>query len=148
MKRRTRGSRYSAARRGAAAVEFAIVLPLFVTIVLGCVDFGRFAHSYIAVSNAARAGAGHGMMKRATTATMANWQTEIGQAVQDEMAHVMASDGALEADLQVTATHTSETGGLWRVRVEVTYPFETIVPWPLLPQHIDLRRAVVMRGIR
>jgi hypothetical protein len=135
-------------RRGAAAIEFGIILPLFITIVLGCVDFGRFAHSYIAVSHAARAGAGHGMMKRVTAATMANWQNEIRQAVQDEMAHVMASDTLDVTDLQVTATHATDPNGLWRVRVVVVYPFETVVAWPVLPGRVDMRRAVEMRGIR
>ena len=36
-------------RRGAAAAELAILLPVLVTIVLGCVDFGRFVYNYIAV---------------------------------------------------------------------------------------------------
>jgi Flp pilus assembly protein TadG len=44
-------------RRGAAAAELAMILPLMLILVLGCVDFGRFAYSYIAVTNAARAGA-------------------------------------------------------------------------------------------
>ena len=43
-------------RRGVTAVEFALILPLLMTIVLGCVDYGRFAYDYIAVTNAARAG--------------------------------------------------------------------------------------------
>ena len=58
-------------RRGAAAVEFAVILPLLVTIVLGCVDFGRFAYNYIALTNAARAGAAFGCMNVYTTATQA-----------------------------------------------------------------------------
>ena len=49
-----------ASRRGHAAVEFALILPLLVTIIFACIDLGRFAHTYIAVTNAARAGAGFG----------------------------------------------------------------------------------------
>ncbi len=41
-------------RRGVAATEFALILPLFLLIVLGCIDYGRFAHTYIAVTNGAR----------------------------------------------------------------------------------------------
>jgi Flp pilus assembly protein TadG len=135
-------------RRGAAAVEFAIVLPLFLTIVLGCIDFGRFAYSYIAVANAARAGAGTGMMQRVTAATAANWQSLVQQAVTEEMEQVMISDAADPADLQVSATHVVETSGLSRVSVVVVYPFETVVPWPLIPDSIQLRQSVVMRVIR
>lgn len=43
--------------RGAAAVEFAIVLPLFLTLVLGTIDFGYFFYVSEVVTNAAREGA-------------------------------------------------------------------------------------------
>ncbi len=45
---------------GAALVELAIVLFLLIVIVFGCVDFGRFATTFIAVTNAAREGAEFG----------------------------------------------------------------------------------------
>ncbi|MBN2575343.1 MAG: pilus assembly protein [Deltaproteobacteria bacterium] len=51
-KRRTRKT-----DRGAAAVEFAIVLPLFLTLVLGTIDFGYFLYVSEVVTNAAREGA-------------------------------------------------------------------------------------------
>jgi hypothetical protein len=40
--------------RGAAAVEFALVLPILVLIIFGIVDFGRLLHAQIVVSEAAR----------------------------------------------------------------------------------------------
>lgn len=42
--------------RGAAAVEFAIILPLLLILVAGIVDFGRLFYAEIIVSNAAREG--------------------------------------------------------------------------------------------
>ena len=56
-------------RRGAAAVELAMILPVLMTIVLGCVDFGRFAYNYIAVTNAARAGASYAIMNNYSPTT-------------------------------------------------------------------------------
>ena len=44
-------------RRGVSAVEFALILPLLLTLVGGAVDFGRCFYTHIAVTNAARAGA-------------------------------------------------------------------------------------------
>src|SRR5262249_30660371 len=44
-------------RRGMAAVELAMCATVLTGIVLGATDFGRFAYTYIAVTNAARAGA-------------------------------------------------------------------------------------------
>src|SRR3972149_9802487 len=42
---------------GAASVEVASTLPLLILILLGTIDFGRFAYAAIAVTNAARTGA-------------------------------------------------------------------------------------------
>lgn len=42
--------------RGAAAVEFAILLPLLLLLVLGTIEFGRFYNAQIILTNAARDG--------------------------------------------------------------------------------------------
>jgi type II secretory pathway pseudopilin PulG len=51
------GSRRGARDRGAAAVEFAIVLPLLLMLVFGIIDFGRMASASVQLSAAARAAA-------------------------------------------------------------------------------------------
>lgn len=43
--------------RGAAAVEFALVLPVLLLILFGIIDFGRALNAQITLTNAARAGA-------------------------------------------------------------------------------------------
>jgi hypothetical protein len=45
--------------RGQAVVEFAIILPVFLLLVLITVDFGRLFFSYVQLSNAAREGAAY-----------------------------------------------------------------------------------------
>lgn len=130
-------------------VEVALVLPLLMLILLGCIDFGRFAYAHIAVTSAARCGAAFGTVNPYTTATEANWRSQVRGRVAEEMRSVMDADAGFgDADLQVTATRTIDAGGLWRVRVEVAYPFATLVPWPGVPARMDLRRAAEMRGIR
>ena len=47
-----------------------------------------------------------------------------------------------------TAVPIDEVNGLKRVRVEIHYTFETLVKWPLLPNSVDLSRAVEMRTLR
>jgi Flp pilus assembly protein TadG len=49
--------RVRARERGAAAVEFALVLPILVVILLGIVDFGLEMNSQAIIANAAREGA-------------------------------------------------------------------------------------------
>jgi Flp pilus assembly protein TadG len=137
-------------RRGAAAVELAITLPVLMLIVLGAIDFGRFAYYYIAVTNVARAGGAYGIMNPYTTATQSSWQTQVQQAAADEMAQMTGFDSS---KLTTTVTATSEVAtGLWRVQVTSQYPFKTIVNWPGVPTSngtpVNLTRTVVLRAIR
>ncbi|HAF49233.1 MAG TPA: pilus assembly protein TadE [Anaerolineaceae bacterium] len=43
--------------RGQSLVEFALVLPLLLLLILGALDFGRLFHAQIVLTNAAREGA-------------------------------------------------------------------------------------------
>ena len=43
-------------KKGQSLVEFALVLPLFVLLIVGVFDLGRAFFAYIAISNAAREG--------------------------------------------------------------------------------------------
>ena len=132
-------------RRGAAAVELAIVLPILVTVLLGATDFGRFSYSAIAVANAARSGAARGSMNPLDSKTQAAWQTAVKQAAIDELSQSPAFD---TSKLTVTVTSTIESSGSRRVSVQATYPFKTIVNWSFLPSSFNLQQTVVMRGIR
>ena len=53
--------------RGAAAVEFAIVLPVLLLLVCGIVDFGRMLNTQISLSGAAREGARWAALRLDTT---------------------------------------------------------------------------------
>jgi Flp pilus assembly protein TadG len=132
-------------RRAAAAAELAFLLPILVIIVLGCVDFGRFLYTYIAVTNAARAGAGYGSVNPYTTSTYGTWQTDIRSAVIDELSGVYGFDSG---NLTVTSTGVTEASGYWRAQVQVQYPFQTLVSWPTIPSSFSMQRTAVMRGIR
>lgn len=48
---------FPASDRGAAAVEFALVLPVLIVLILGLVEFSRLFNIQISLSNAAREGA-------------------------------------------------------------------------------------------
>lgn len=64
-------TRPSRARRGASAVEFAIVAPVFFLVVLGIVEFGRMVMVQQVITNAAREGARAAVLDSATTARVA-----------------------------------------------------------------------------
>ena len=132
-------------RHGAAAVEFAIVLPVLVTILLGATDFGRISYTTIALANAARSGAAYASMNPYNSSAPNPWTTGITQAVTDELSQYTAFD---LTKLTVTATNTIESGGLQRVSVQVTYPFKTLFNWSSIPSSVNLTQTVVMRVIR
>ena len=137
-------------RRGSATLEMAIMLPLLLMVGLISVDFGRFANSHIAVTNAARAGAGLGSMHRATPATLPIWEAAIRATVEDEMEN---NHWFKPEDLVMNPAPVSidEGNGFSRIEVTVSYPFQTIVNWPFLPGYNDpliLTKTVAMRLVR
>jgi Flp pilus assembly protein TadG len=131
-------------QRGAVALELALILPLLITIVLGCIDFGRFSYTYISVTNAAREGAGFASMHPPPQTDPGPWITAITAAVLSELGTSFDASKVTVANPNVS----NDGSGVKRVRVEVSYPFEMIIPWPLLPNSLTLTRAVEMRMIR
>lgn len=143
-KRTDRGAR---GRRGASAAELAVVLPVLTLLALGCVDFGRFAYDYIAMQNAARAGAEYATTNPYTPTGKAAWNSQIASTA---LAELDGQTGLVAADVTVTVPDpTLESTGLRRVRVLVTYTgFTTLVSWPGIPNNPTMRSAVEMRVIR
>ena len=140
-------------RKGASATELAIILPLFITIVLGCVDFGRFAYTYIAVSNASRAGGSWAMLNKPSNMTTppTSWQNSVVTAVSREMS---LQPGFQSGSLTVgTVTPVLNADGTtYRFTVNSTYPFQTLINWNVagygIPHSFNLSQQVTMRFIR
>jgi Flp pilus assembly protein TadG len=57
--------------RGQSFVEFALVLPFLVFLLLGIVQFGRAWHNYLTITDAARVGAREGAVHTATACSSA-----------------------------------------------------------------------------
>jgi Flp pilus assembly protein TadG len=143
--RRHTAKRRSDGRGGAAATELALVLPFLVTVVLGCVDFGRISYAYLTVSNAARVGAEYGATHKFTAYSQPFWDSQVRQQVINEMGSVAGFD---QTQLQTTINTAADSYGLVRITVDVEYPFQAIVSWPFLPHQVQLWRRTSMREIR
>jgi Flp pilus assembly protein TadG len=63
---------YRRNRRAAAAVEFAIVAPVFFLLILGMVEYGRMVMVQQVITNASREGARQAVLDGATTAEITN----------------------------------------------------------------------------
>lgn len=97
---------------GQAMTEFAIVLPVFLLLIFGIIQFGIVWKDYVTLTDAARAGA--------RKATVSRHTDPVGAAC----SQVRASAADLKGDLQCSA---SVTGPLDRpggdVQVVATYPY-------------------------
>ncbi len=153
-----------ARRRGASAVEFALVLPLLVTVVLGCVDFGRFAYTYIGVTNAAREGAYFAAKNPWTSTTDAAWRAQLRLAVENELGCHDPGSSFDPASVSVSCptdnllpkknkndpdiyTPVLTDSGDKRIGVLVSYPFAMVVNWPFIPNQVTVGRTVQMRAL-
>ncbi len=132
-------------RRGAAAVELALTLPVLLLLAFGCVELGRAVSIYTMVSCAARAGAEYGATHGYSNYTYSSWQNQVTQQVQNSVQGNSTFDSSL---LSVNVQTTPETGGFNLATVTASYQFSTITQWPGLPTKFTISHTVGMRRYR
>ena len=102
-------------QRGAAAVEFALVLPVLVALLLGIMEFGYMFYAQASVSNAARAGVRNYAINYATSGAettskdFAKSMTPDPTKATATMTATCSSAGT-EATMVITYKFTSPTG--------------------------------------
>jgi Flp pilus assembly protein TadG len=105
-------------QRGQTAVEFALVAPILIVLLLGIIQIGIAFHNYVTITDAARAGARKAIVARFsggdTTATV--------QAVRNSAADLNQSK------LQVNVTPTILNTAGSTVTVTAIYPYSINIP--------------------
>ena len=148
-------ARSERACRGAATAELAVVLPLALVLMLGGVDFGRCLYQLTAVEGAATSGAKYGAHDAAHSGDINGMKT----AARDDLRNsVDVTTVAVDAERYCLCEDTMglidcQTGvcaggpGLKRAYVHVTVdkPFNTLFPYPGLPNAVMLSREARMR---
>jgi hypothetical protein len=124
-------------RRGAAAVELAVLLPLLMFLFVIAIDYGRIFYYALTLENCARNGAVFG-------SNVANSQMPYSSIQQAAIA-----DGAnLNPPLttaNVAVANGSDANNNPTVTVTVSYTFQTLTGYPGLPNTVNLSRSVEMR---
>jgi Flp pilus assembly protein TadG len=132
-------------RRGTAAVEAALALPLVIALTLGCIDFARALHTQICLQNIARVGAEYGATHSRATTEADVWEATLRQAMLAEAAHIPR----FSADkLTITTTVAGDSRFDTWITVSVGYPLRTAVHWPGVPHNLTLAHEVTMRQYR
>jgi Flp pilus assembly protein TadG len=129
---------YHPRRRGAAAIELAITVPLLMLLLIGIIETGRYVRSVVAVANAARNGATYA----SATLAAASDAPSIRRAVLDEMAGFEVSPTNPVVEPVVIQR---DARGYNFVTVLVDYRFAPLVRLPFLPAQWQAVRRVRMR---
>lgn len=106
--------------RGTAAIEFGLVLPLLVVILVGIIDYGNVYFTRLAMTNAAREGARVGVTKNETDAQ--------GAALAATNAYL--AQAGIDADVQSTAPSQSNPTVTVTVTMDPYEPLIGLVPTP------------------
>ena len=125
-------------KKGSALVEMALVIPIFLLVMVGIVEFSRVLMAQQVITNAAREGARTGSIYFDKT-------TAISKAVSISQNYLISS-GIDPAPATVTPSVTT-TGGIPALQVLIDYNYDSLLTGfiPGSPQTFALHSTVVMR---
>lgn len=107
-------------RKGTAAVEFAIILPLLVVLVFGIIEFSLLLYDKHVITNASREGARYGIVFRDTERVP---DAEITQKVNEYCSNYLVTFGAVNSPTTTITRSGSSPGDSLTVTVSFNYDF-------------------------
>lgn len=102
-------------KKGQALIEFAILLPILLLIIMGIAEFGIMLNSYLTIQNASREGARQGIMGAS--------DQEITQVVLDSLDNLDVT----KVDLEITPIYSNRKPGD-ELKIKVDYQYDLIIP--------------------
>jgi Flp pilus assembly protein TadG len=118
MPHSNRASRLAGASRGSAAIEFAILLPFLIMVLVGIIDVNLIFYDDAVITNAARAGARAGAVLQVpplTTSQIASITTAYAQN------SLVTGGSATSPTVTVTQSNGTASGSSLQVAVSYTY---------------------------
>jgi Flp pilus assembly protein TadG len=103
------------ARRGAAAIEFALVLPIFISLLLGILEFARLGMAVQVVTAAAREGCRAAALPGSTAAT-----------AQARVNSVLVQSSFPSATITLTPSDPTTAAGGSAITLSLSVPFSKI----------------------
>jgi Flp pilus assembly protein TadG len=111
--RRPRSTSNRASERGAAALEFALVLPILLMLVFGIITFGRAYHAKVELAGGVREGAR---------------ELALGKSAGEATAAAVDATGGLLSAGDVSTSGCPAGGADGTARVEASYDLEYAIP--------------------
>ena len=134
-----------------AIVEFAILVPALMMLLIGLIEMGRFAYYSIIVANAARAGAQYGAQTLVTAADSAGMKQAAlndGQNISGLSVPTLPSSFCQCADGSTStcdATDCSSSHRLTYVQVDTRGPYNSLFNYPGLPSTFPVNSQAIMQ---
>jgi len=138
--------------QGASLVEMAVVLPLFVLMLFGAVDFGRAYYLAIEVAGAAQAAAEYGSQNPTDTTGMQTAAKDDAPAVTLTFPTLSygceCPDGSSYSASCASKPSScpSSLSVVYRVNVTVQGAYTPIFPWPGIPSSMSITSSASMRS--
>jgi Flp pilus assembly protein TadG len=108
--------------RGQTAVEFALIAPLLVVLLLAIIQFGIAFHNYVTITDAARAGARKAIVARFASGNF----SDAKQTVKDAASSLDQNELNKPSAIQITDPGGMVAGS--QVTVTVNYPYTIDIP--------------------
>jgi Flp pilus assembly protein TadG len=135
---------------GQAFIELVVLAPVFFLLLVGLLDFGRYAYDGILLANAASAGARYGSQNAITAADTSGMQSAAladAQSLTGTSAtartYCQCTDGT-SADCNA-ATVCASTHRLTFVQVTTTGSFSALISYPGITNPLIITRSTVMQ---
>ena len=137
-------------RRGTSLLEFALVIPFLLLVLLGIIEFAWFARTQLAVANAVREGARvasigktQGEIRNRVVNAAIPLTVDPANIALEQSTDSGASYGAFPADntAKTPPQNGVTTGALVRVRIDM--PHRRIVNLPVTPSRIRVQVSMV-----
>ena len=142
---------------GQSLLELAFLTPLLLLLLIGCIEFGRYAYFSIAVGNAAHAGAAYGSQNTTAAGNTTNITaaacydyngTSANCGINVATTYVCRCDNNGSIGLPVacqTSNCQAPTTLIPYVQVQATGTYTPIFNYPGIPQSFTVSRTATMR---
>lgn len=152
IRRRLRGVRGIRSERGAALVEFALVVPLLMMMMCAAIDFGLAVYTLNNLTAAVREGGRYGAVLDGPTWAAGSGATAQGMVRDRVYNYIVGMNNGLTAaqtKALITVSNPDATTGMITVRI-TGYPYKPVTPLANLMglQTINLNRTAIFRWER
>ncbi|RWZ58211.1 pilus assembly protein [Halobacillus fulvus] len=121
--------------KGTALVEFALILPVFLILLFGLIDFGRIFHAYLTIDHAGREGA--------RVASVQSEDSEITSAITNAASSL---NGFGNGNITISPAGEANRSSGSEVQVTLTYEIGFTTPFvEALASPITLTDTTIMR---